>query len=225
MRYAAIVALTVFASTPVFAADMAVKAPPPPPPPAWTWTGFYVGGHAGYGWGHMTIDNFGAGGVPIYSFNFNGFVGGGQAGYNWQIGQFVLGVEGDISAKNFKGNDGGAFGALDSIDGKSGATIRGRAGIAFGRFLVYATGGGAWLNYNYTSFITPAGPGVTFSNTDFGWTAGGGFEYAFWEKWSAKVEYLYANYGTDNRAATIFANPWSTSIKTNEVRGGINFHF
>ncbi len=106
------------------AADLPRKAPAalPAPVPTFSWTGFYVGAHAGYGWGHMMIDNFGFAGVPIYSYNSNGFVGGGQAGYNWQIGQFVLGVEGDVSAKNFKGNDAGLFGALDSIDGKWGAT-------------------------------------------------------------------------------------------------------
>ena len=38
-------------ATPVMAADMPVKARPAPPVAAlYTWNGFYIGGHFGYGW-------------------------------------------------------------------------------------------------------------------------------------------------------------------------------
>jgi hypothetical protein len=34
------------------AADLAERFyTPPPPPPVWTWSGIYVGGEGGYGWG------------------------------------------------------------------------------------------------------------------------------------------------------------------------------
>src|SRR5437762_12800736 len=37
----------------VFAADMAVKAPPPLPPAVWDWSGFYIGVGASYNWTHF----------------------------------------------------------------------------------------------------------------------------------------------------------------------------
>lgn len=102
--------------TPTFAADMAVKAPPPPPAPVYSWTGFYVGLNAGYGWGEPSYnfdgDN-GAGREWLFllnstsgSFDTSGFVGGGQIGYNWQINQtWVAGLETDINYADVHGSN------------------------------------------------------------------------------------------------------------------------
>ena len=53
-------------------------------PPTWTWTGFYVGGNAGYSWGradgHVTLGGF----TADADFPLDGFIGGGQFGYNWR---------------------------------------------------------------------------------------------------------------------------------------------
>jgi outer membrane immunogenic protein len=91
------IALTQIAS----AADLPRKAPryaPPPPPPVFSWTGFYIGGNAGYGWGGGNVD---VGFVPAlfdaspFSVRTDpkGFIGGAQAGYNWQYSALVLGIE------------------------------------------------------------------------------------------------------------------------------------
>src|SRR5215470_6186126 len=56
------------------------------PPVLYDWTGFYVGAHIGAGW----------------TDNNSGFVGGGQAGFNYQVGQWVLGVEGQLSGTSIK---------------------------------------------------------------------------------------------------------------------------
>ena len=91
------------------AADLAVKAPPPAPLPSWT--GFYLGVHAGAAWQEQKdvtwVDpNFLlgiAGAVPsprtINGRTDLGGVGGFQMGYNWQTWwpAWVVGVEGDIS--------------------------------------------------------------------------------------------------------------------------------
>ena len=78
------------------------KAPPAGAlPVTYDWTGFYVGGHVGYGWAEKDWqDGFG---LRTSRTTPNGFLGGGQAGFNYQIGQFVLGVEGDFSWTGIKG--------------------------------------------------------------------------------------------------------------------------
>src|SRR5262249_53414154 len=87
--------------TPAFAADMGVKAPPPAPAPVYNWTGWYVGGNAGFSFGIATagVRYFAptAGGSPTCgpaghalcigdsdNVQMNGPLGGFQAGYNWQ---------------------------------------------------------------------------------------------------------------------------------------------
>ena len=81
-----------------------------------SWTGFYVGGNVGAGFGttETSVDvgpaltavtgTAAAATAPLVSETFNGFVGGVQAGYNWQAGVFVLGVEGDLDAAGLQGN-------------------------------------------------------------------------------------------------------------------------
>src|SRR2546421_919176 len=95
--------LTVFSGA-ALAADIArpvYKAPPAGVlPVAYDWTGFYVGGHVGYGWAEKDWrDAFGLN----VSNKTNGFLGGGQVGFNYQIGQFVLGAEGDFSWSGING--------------------------------------------------------------------------------------------------------------------------
>jgi outer membrane immunogenic protein len=100
------------------AADLRpVYKAPVPVAPVWSWTGFYVGGNAGYSWGRSETDvgyyntTTGlpivapAGSITSADFNMDGWVAGVQAGYNWQTGNWVLGVEADFQ---WTGQDGGA---------------------------------------------------------------------------------------------------------------------
>lgn len=118
------------------AADLPSRRPAPAPyvaVPVFTWTGFYIGVNAGYGFsdsnrntiGTGAVANgaaFGTGATPVIpvagafpGFGNNdrdGFVGGGQIGYNYQFGNIVLGVEADIQYTDFGGrrNNNGTFG-------------------------------------------------------------------------------------------------------------------
>ncbi len=65
--------------------------------PAFSWTGFYLGAHAGFGWASARYTDFTAGVLGTGSTTANVLFGGIQAGYNWQIHNLVLGVEGDLS--------------------------------------------------------------------------------------------------------------------------------
>jgi outer membrane immunogenic protein len=93
--------LIVLIGTPVIAADMQVTAPPrsSPPRPVWSWTGFYIGGNAGYGVGRdptaltnpsTTPPAGSAGLLDTLKLAPAGGLGGGQIGYNWQIGRHGL---------------------------------------------------------------------------------------------------------------------------------------
>src|SRR4051794_15011315 len=81
------------------AADLPSRRAPAPfiaAVPIFTWTGFYVGVNAGYGWNVNDNNNYYDSSLGFYGNNSDsdgGFVGGGQIGYNYQIGQFVIGVE------------------------------------------------------------------------------------------------------------------------------------
>jgi outer membrane immunogenic protein len=151
-----LVSATVFSGAAI-AADMArpvYKAPPAGVlPVAYDWTGFYIGGHVGYGWAEKDWrDAFGLN----VSNKGNGFLGGGQVGFNYQINQFVLGVEGDFS---WSGINGGTtigptsprHSAARSTRRELGLDLDRPAGLAFDRWLVYAKGGVAWANDSFST--------------------------------------------------------------------------
>src|SRR5215217_1785142 len=130
----ALTALTGIAS----AADLPARAAPPAPMiaavPLFTWTGFYVGVNAGYGWNSGDSRFY----DPAFGYTGSGgddggFIGGGQVGYNYQIGTFVIGAETDIQYANTGNRSYGAF--SDDGDGYFG-TVRARAGVALDRALL-----------------------------------------------------------------------------------------
>jgi outer membrane immunogenic protein len=140
--------------------------------------------------------------------------GGGQIGCQWQDGRFVYGFEGDIGGADLGRNftfpasfippPGNPFAAGDSVAFRSHwqASIRGRVGYTFDRWLLYATGGVAFANLNMTVNLVPTAglPGVIFSQgtTAIGGTVGAGFDYACTDYLSFGIEYRYSKYGREN---------------------------
>lgn len=161
------------------------------------WTGFYVGGHVGYG-----DASFGPGTYPlpeqgqILPHSATGFTGGYQLGYNRQLAnRVVLGIEADSTFTS--PTDGPALAQVPApyhttIDYVG--TVRGRIGYAFDRFMPYVTGGFAW---GHTRINVNDGDGVTslfpVGHYQAGWTAGFGLEYAVSGNWTAKAEYEYVD--------------------------------
>jgi outer membrane immunogenic protein len=167
------------------AADLVSHRPPSAyvEPPAFTWTGFYLGANAGYGWNtgggnEYCIDNLGALNGPTCqalppgvsgTSKGHGALVGGQLGYNWQSGRVVYGLESDFDAAFIRSNTGvnGPFSGIggglalppgvftSSLDLESLGTFRGRLGYAFiDRLLVYATGGLAYGEAKASSLFT-----------------------------------------------------------------------
>src|SRR5258708_2080804 len=143
------------------------------------------------------------------SVNVNGWLGGGQIGGNYQIGSLVFGAEADVSGANLNGNSSCAStsllkGALPPANCKvkveGVGTIAARLGVAFDRVLVYGKGGAAWASdkYSFTSVTPTLLPTFNGSETRWGWMVGAGLEYAFYDNWSAKIEYNYLGFNTGN---------------------------
>ena len=188
------------------AADLPRRAAPPVfvPVPVFTWTGFYFGINAGYGFdvgpnrGNTFALPLAVNGVAVgptaATFSDNsqeGFVGGGQIGYNYQFtpgSGVVIGIEADAqyvdfgrSRNNAVLTGGNLINGFTVNDPRGLAsldyfgTVRGRIGYAFDRVLFYGTGG-----FAYGAGSTDRSFGGFRGNDDFrtGYAAGGGIEYA-----------------------------------------------
>jgi high affinity Mn2+ porin len=175
---------------PAMATDIPVKAPISTA--LYDWTGFYLGGHTGYGGG-----GFGPGTnlLPeqgaFLPHSLTGLIGGYQAGYNRQFpNNVVLGVEADVSFTSPLDRP-RLIPAPFNTTFDYFATARGRVGYAYGTWLPYVTGGVAW---GRTHVDLNDGDGNVLSSraqTHPGWTAGAGVEFAAGGNWTAKLEYDY----------------------------------
>jgi opacity protein-like surface antigen len=177
-----------------------------------------------------------------------GALGGGTFGYNYQIGQWVLGVEGDAGWTNTKGSVAcaGPVNAhqigLFAVDcaGQSDfiATAAARLGYAWGRALYYAKAGGAWTHETFTVTCTqpqgapipctnPAGGNLTqisVADDRAGWTVGYGVEFAFTPNWSAKGEFNYIDFG--NKSLTVQDGTiLNAGMRVSEGKIGVNYRF
>jgi outer membrane immunogenic protein len=212
------------------AADLPAPAPMPAAPvtyvpPVYSWTGFYIGGHAGGGFANSSWSDPFTGGSN--SFKSSGFVGGGQIGADLQFNMLVVGVEGDFSWTGLRGSGTDSIG--DTINTKLDwtSTVTGRAGVAFDRLLVYGKGGVAFAR-DQSTFTDTLANSSSNSLTRTGWTAGAGLEYGLTKNWSAKVEYDYLGFGSQTLNFSTAAVPsYSSNAKLDvqEVKAGVNFRF
>jgi outer membrane immunogenic protein len=227
---------------PAAAADLAAKAPripakaapaaEPEPPPLpdhmpYRWTGFYVGGNIGGSWGSQDVT---VGALPTVNLHPSGVIGGAQIGYNMQVDQIVFGVEADIqgAGQNDSGSVTGAPGFVpaatfniqnDKLD--MFGTVRVRAGFAFDRLLPYVTTGWAWGHGSVSGASTG---GLVFSGSQSysGWAIGGGVEWGITSQWSAKLEYLYIDFGS----GPLIPGPIVAGRMTDNIlRVGVNYKF
>jgi outer membrane immunogenic protein len=166
-----------------------------------------------------------------------GVVGGGQIGFNYQFGtSFLIGVEADMQGTSMSAGSGSNLTAFPSpyaatnlllpLAGSAGGnlglpwfgTVRGRIGyLVTPSLLVYGTGG----------FAYGGAEAFGYSATLTGWTAGGGVEWMFMPNWSAKLEYLHAEFGSGdfNNGSWGWGAGLQGNLQLNLVRAGINYHF
>jgi outer membrane immunogenic protein len=191
----------------------------------------------------------------------SGVIGGGQVGYNWQVNQFVLGVEADAVGTGLKGSTASGsrtigapifaapvtqtvtvdFGEIEWM-----ASFRGRVGFAADRALFYVTGGGAVARLggstttlvNSPGISTPAGTFVAAnggSDTVWGWTVGGGIEWAFNQNWSVAGEFRHTDFGRRGNSFDIpsglaagpifFTGTSSSRLTVDQATARLNYRF
>ncbi|MGC1250411.1 MAG: carbohydrate porin [Xanthobacteraceae bacterium] len=166
-------------------AVLPTKAPPPATPVAYDWTGYYIGGHVGYGLGGSNWSATQAGGSTSSlsgtigfsnAYNFAGGTGsyllGLQAGYDHMAAShWLVGVVADVSFPSFLGGTAtlstpviGTANYLDRVEFSG--SLRGRVGYApnfgNGNWLFYATGG---LAISYDQFTRTQLAGIPIGGT------------------------------------------------------------
>jgi outer membrane immunogenic protein len=217
-------------STLAFAAPALALAADIVEPAPFDWTGPYIGLNAGVAifdddlelsGGLLSGEVSGDGSETDVTF-------GAQIGYNFQSDDLLLGVEADINYLD-AGDELlllGKGGATWESDHDWFATIRARAGLVSDQTLFYITGGVAFLDASYE--LTDLSFGASEGDDDVlvGWTIGGGVEYAFSEDWSAKIEYLYADFeSVDETVSGSGTFNGSADPDLHVIRAGLNYHF
>jgi outer membrane immunogenic protein len=210
----------------------------PPPVPVWSWTGCFVGGQAaGFRaksdeWIVRTPggDFFGQ---SLGGHAFSGWLGGVQAGCDYQFaGGFVIGLKGDYAWTDTAGGHDSTreTGVAYHSRVKSLASLTGRVGYVWERFLGYVRGGAAWERDEYWATTIILGTAYTAAETRPGWTIGVGGEYAFTDFLSGFVEYGYYDLGSRVISLTAqVAGLRQAFVEIKEtksvVRVGLNFRF
>jgi outer membrane immunogenic protein len=207
------------------------------------WSGVYVGAHLGYGEADLDGAYSSGGGGDFmtdgsgpFELSGDGIAGGAQIGFNWQSGNFVYGVEGDITAVDWSDSLYNEPVGEETVflDVNYLATLRARVGYAMDRTLIFGTAGAAFIDAEYSVQDHPGDTDPDESGSldfnDVGVVVGGGAEYALNERWSIKAEGLYFWFNESQSGADLthdsdndrdFAeleNAWM-------VRLGVNYHF
>jgi outer membrane immunogenic protein len=198
--------------------------------PAYDWSGFYIGGNAGYSWGRQRTDGTLSGTQNVSVFrtagptlissvdtiaaaplvgrgNMDGFIGGGQIGYNWQRSKWLFGLEADIQGSDERATSEVCLTAACPV-GSGLFTANYKLdwfGTVRGRVGFLPTDrvllyATGGLAYGHVTANAPAIP-VSWGSTRAGWTVGAGAEAAIDRNWSVKVEYLYMDLGNIGGAA------------------------
>jgi outer membrane immunogenic protein len=244
-----VVAMTLLiAASRASAADLPVPARPAPAyypvTTVYDWGGGYIGVNGGYAFGQSEWTDDGPNPSQLSStgnFNVNGGLVGATIGVSGQWGAWVFGVEGDFDWQGVSGSSSSAFCTSVSTAVSASAaglscktasnwlgTVRARGGYAWDRVLLYGTAGGAGVNVQTSlSGLPPQ------TNPEFGWTVGGGLEWAFAENWTAKVEYLFVDLAQNAACNHGYSCGFDKAANANDVvklnenivRVGVNFKF
>jgi outer membrane immunogenic protein len=207
--------------------ELPVMLPPLSSPQRWA--GLYAGVNAGGGlsYVHTPWNSAEAGEVDV---NGGGVAGGGHVGYNMVLfSNWIAGVEADLGYLGIDhsvtdlenvtpvGNDLYRPGVKTNWYG----TIRGRVGSSTGPALLYVTGGAAFVNVE-NSLADGTGT-TTIKGTRTGWAFGGGIETELGPLWSARLESLYMDVGSDKLSSPLGTVEFKNRFQV--IRAGLSYKF
>lgn len=220
---------------------------------AFNWSGFYVGGQAGYGFGDVKSEEMfcvnGNCGHPDSRFEANYTASGKRAGvhigYNHQVGTIVFGGVADLNVSRIGGS-----GMFDFYDGTTGTTtpgdannttsfaydwegsVRLKAGVVVDRLMPYLTAGVAFGHGTQTDHRVFPPPDLSvhdFSNGVglLGATVGAGLAYAIDENLIVHGELRHTNYGSRivHQMDATSAPDIRTSLANTSIEVGLSFKF
>ncbi|MEH2513056.1 opacity protein-like surface antigen [Nitrobacteraceae bacterium AZCC 1564] len=207
-------------------------------PPA-HWTGWYVGGHLGAGFGSSNWSDPFPPPPTGDRVHVGGALGGAQIGFNYQTGKMVVGAELSGSLSQLEGTQ-TCFGAMPFFFAglncenatRNLGMLTGRLGYAASRNLFYVKAGGALARETYTLNANgiPGGSLSSTSATNLGWTVGAGVEHALSSRWSVSAEYKYVDFGERSVSFTVpnvISAVSTEAIRTREhlLTMGVNYRF
>jgi outer membrane immunogenic protein len=178
----------------------------------------------------------------------SGFAGGARIGFNRQLGHVVIGAEADASLFDLTAAAAVTRPAASyrlQSHASNLETVRARAGLAFGRTLLFATGGVAFSNVRHSLAATDrsqvvvdggeGSTGVAIVTNDLaataprhaGWTVGGGGEMRLTRNLSLALTLLHVDLGSARLANTEGLASIAVTANTRLFVGalGINLHF
>ena len=206
------------AMTTAHAADVAVRRAAPAPAPAYVvaapvynWTGWYIGGHAGWGkadsdWTFENNSFWNSAPGDRIAIRPDGWLGGGQIGVNYQFGTWLAGLEATLAGGSLKDTVVSPyFPASDTEQTKISSlyTVAGRLGVVWNNLLIYGKGGWAGGQVGLSASCptcTPSGwnPG---KESRSGWILGAGLEWMWTPNWIVGVEYNRIDFGSKTHSA------------------------
>jgi outer membrane immunogenic protein len=182
--------------------------------------------------------------------SWGAFIGGAQAGYNYQMNNLLLGIETDFNSfsnrasasvtQTYPGFPNIGFSTQTNVSTDWLYTLRPRFGVVTQPAMFYVTGGVAVTDLKYSEQFSDnqagflATEGASISQIKAGWTAGAGIESVLSSNWTAKFEYLYADFGSvsvNDTLSTISPGVGGDSfhhtadLHSNIFRVGVNYLF
>jgi outer membrane immunogenic protein len=200
-----------------------------------SWSGIYIGGHAGGAWSDADFI-FDQPTLPLrerISTNASGFAGGGQIGLQHQWGSLVAGIELSYTGANLDETVTSTAVADRSRSEKiSDIFLAGvRLGYAFDRSLLYVKGGYANATVDIDTHVISTGTLTgSSSKRENGWNLGAGWEHALSRNIIVGVQYDFIQLdGTDrlnvNTAGFVTGNHLDLNTDIHVVTARLSYKF
>ncbi len=208
--------------------DMIVVKPVAGSPYKRAWQGLYAGGSLGYGYGSTTQMYDRNANHGLATINPSGLSGSITAGYNFRFNdRIVAGIEADFGLMGL------STGTKNIYDGHrwkarfgpAWGSARVRLGYLWNEdWLLFGTTGLAFMHTNSRSIGNTAPETAYDKSFRTGFAIGAGAEYAINQNMTAKLEYLYMDFG---KYSGLSANNEEFYFKDsiNMIRLGVNYHF